>query len=85
MPRFYFDVREGDAFQEDTEGIDLPNADMAEREATAAAAEISCERVNKLGSHDLIVEVLDESRQPLVTVKLSMRLERNRHPPRKMH
>lgn len=48
MPRFYFDVREGEKFIPDEEGLEFDSLDAAEREAATAAAEI----VGELGLSD---------------------------------
>jgi len=45
MSRFYFHVRDGDEFIEDSEGIDLPSLEAAHGEAVLAAREMIAERV----------------------------------------
>jgi hypothetical protein len=43
MPRYYIDIREGEAFAEDEEGIELENIAQAQIEAAALFADISKE------------------------------------------
>lgn len=45
MPVFYFHVRNGEDFEEDPEGIDLPTVEKAEEEAILGAREILAERL----------------------------------------
>ncbi|MDR6667816.1 DUF6894 family protein [Rhizobium sp. 1399] len=45
MPVFYFHVRNGENFEEDPEGIDLPTIEKAEEEAILGAREILAERL----------------------------------------
>jgi hypothetical protein len=45
MPRYYFHVREHDAFRADPEGTELPSDDLAYEEAILAAREMLSEKV----------------------------------------
>jgi hypothetical protein len=45
MPQFYFDVREGQLFVEDEDGLEFPDLGTAEQEAIQAAASIGKERL----------------------------------------
>lgn len=45
MPRFYFHVRKGSDFEEDSDGAELPSAEAARGEALLAAREILAERL----------------------------------------
>jgi hypothetical protein len=49
MPKFFFNVRDGDRIIEDHEGIDMPAAEDAEAEALHAARELLAEQL-KFGS-----------------------------------
>ena len=40
MPRFYFNIREGNRLTRDEEGLDLPGLDAAQREAEMSGREI---------------------------------------------
>jgi hypothetical protein len=76
MPSFYFDVREGDRFIPDDEGMKLPDLDAAEREAAEAAASIGRERLPKREARDVTIEVRDEHKQRVCTVTVAMMIER---------
>jgi hypothetical protein len=81
MPRFYFDVREGMRFTPDDEGLELESLDAAEREAATTAAEIGRDRLPKGDARDVTVEVRNEHRQRVLTVTVSMQVERVEPPP----
>jgi hypothetical protein len=48
VPRFYFDVREGDSFTRDDDGLAFDSLDEAAAEAANSAAEIGCRRAMPL-------------------------------------
>ncbi len=81
MPRFYFDVREGATFVPDEEGLEFTTLDAAEREAASAAAEIGRDRLPKGDAREVTVEVRNEHRQRVLTVKVSMEIDRVEPPP----
>ena len=76
MPRFYFDVREGAGFTPDDEGLEFDSLDAAEREAACAAAEIGRDRLPKGASREVTVEVRNEHRQRVLTITVSMEVDR---------
>ena len=76
MPRFYFDVSEGDSFSCDDEGHQLESVNAAEYEAIRAAAEIGRYRLPKRLSPELCVRVRDAHGQPVLTVAVSMMVRR---------
>jgi hypothetical protein len=45
MPRYYFDIRDGDKLVEDAEGIELSDVAAAREEAVAAARELLAEHL----------------------------------------
>ena len=81
MPRFYFDLREGGMFSPDDEGLEFPDLNAAEREAAEAAAAIGRDRLPKGGSREINMEVRNEHRQRLLTVTVSLHVERVHPPP----
>ncbi|MET0527351.1 MAG: hypothetical protein ABW003_03235 [Microvirga sp.] len=81
MPRFYFDVREGTRFAPDDDGLEFPDLDAAEREAAEAAAGIGRDLLPKSDVREVTIEVSDEHRQRVLTVTVSMHLERVHPPP----
>jgi hypothetical protein len=81
VPRFYFDTREGAAFIPDDEGLELPDLDAAEREGATAAAEMGRDRLPSGDTRDITVEVSNEHRQRVLTVRVSMEIDRVAPPP----
>lgn len=59
MSRFYFDIRHGEAFVVDEEGLDLDNQREAEIEAASSRADIAKELDPRASSEDLAIEVRD--------------------------
>ncbi len=76
MSRFYFDVREGARFTPDDEGLEFASLDAAEREAATAAAEIGRDRLPKGDAREVTVELRNEHRQRVLTVTVSMEINR---------
>ncbi|HVL74287.1 MAG TPA: hypothetical protein VM434_20625 [Beijerinckiaceae bacterium] len=76
MPRYFFNVREGTRFHEDEEGLEFPDLDAAEREAAETAAAIGRDRLPKGDARDVTVEVLNEHRQRVITVTVTMEINR---------
>ncbi len=81
MPRFYFDVREGTMFVPDEEGLVFDSLDAAEREAAEAAAGIGRDRLPEGDAREVTVEVRNEHRQRVLTVKVSLEIDRVEPPP----
>ena len=76
MTRFYFDVREGARFVPDDEGVEFPGLDAAEREAAEAAASIGRDLLPRGNAPEVTIEVRNEHRQRVLTVTVSMHLDR---------
>jgi hypothetical protein len=76
MPRFYFDVRDGQRFVPDEEGLEFESLDVAEREAAAAAAEIGREHLPRGDAREVTIELRNEHRQRVLTVTVSMEIHR---------
>jgi hypothetical protein len=76
MPRFYFDVREGASFIPDEEGLEFASLDAAEHEAACTAAEIGRDRLPTGDAREVTVEVRNEPRQRVLTIKVSMEVDR---------
>ena len=81
MPRFYFDVREGPRFAPDDECLDFDSIDAGEYEAACAAAEIGRDRLPRGDSRAVTVEVKNEHQQRVLTVKVSIEVDRVEPPP----
>jgi hypothetical protein len=76
MPRFYFDIREGTRFIPDETGLEFDSLDAAEQEAASAAAEIERDQLPKGDTRAVTVELRNEHRQRMLTVTVSMEVER---------
>ncbi len=76
MPRFYFDVREGDNFTRDNEGLRFDSLDTAEYEAARGAAEMGRDCLPKSDVREVAVQVRDEHGDPILTVAVSMTVRR---------
>jgi hypothetical protein len=76
MPRCYFDVREGRLFVEDQDGLEFPDLDAVEQEAIQAAASMGKDRLPRGDTRDVTVEVRNERRQRVLTVKVSLEIDR---------
>ncbi len=76
MPRFYFDVREGRRFSSDDEGLDFPSLEAAEQEAIEAAADIGRDRLPRGDTREVTVEVCNDRRQRVLTVRVSLEIDR---------
>ena len=76
VPRFYFETREGARFTPDDEGLEFPTLDAAEREAAEAAAEMGRDRLPKGDARDVTIEVLNQHRQRVLTVTVTMQIDR---------
>jgi hypothetical protein len=81
MPRCYFDVREGTSVTSDEEGLEFDSLNAAEREAAATAAEIGRDRLPNGDSREVTVEVRNERRQRVLTITVSMNVDRVEPPP----
>lgn len=76
MPRFYFDVREGAKFTPDNGGLEFDSLDVAERAAAELAAEIGRDRLPKGEARAVTVELRNEDRQRVLTVRVLMEIDR---------
>jgi hypothetical protein len=76
VPHFYFDVREGERFIPDNEGLEFDSLDAAEHEAASAAAEIGRNLLPKGDAREVTIELRNEHRQRVLTVTVSMEIHR---------
>ena len=81
MPRFYFDVREGASFTPDNGGLEFDSLDVAERAAAELAADLGRDRLPKGEAWAVTVELKDEHRRRVLTIKVSMEVDRVEPPP----
>ena len=81
MPRFYFDLSMGASTNRDEVGSEIDSRHMAEIDARRTAGELTRDRLflwQGATSEDIRVEVKDEQRQPVLTVTVSIQVERVR-------
>ncbi|HEX2725933.1 MAG TPA: hypothetical protein VHN20_08960 [Beijerinckiaceae bacterium] len=76
MPRYYFDVCEGDHFVPDDVGLVLPNLETARDQATRALAEIARDTLPGTVQREIAIEVKDHARAPLLRAGLSFELRK---------
>jgi hypothetical protein len=76
VPRFYFDIREGTRFIPDETGLEFDSLNAAEQEAASAAAEIGRDQLPKGDTRAVTVELRNEHRQRVLTVTVSIEVER---------
>jgi hypothetical protein len=76
MPRFYFDVREGTRFVSDEGGIEFDSLDAAEHHAAQIAAEIGRDKLPSSDPREIIVELRNEHKQQVLTIKVSLEVDR---------
>jgi hypothetical protein len=84
MPRFYFDLSLGAFTNRDEVGSEIDSLDAAEIEARRSAGELTQNRLFQLQSatsENIRVEVKDEHRRPVLTVTVSIQVERARLTP----
>lgn len=69
MPRFYFNVRDGDTLIADQEGVEMPGKTAAAEEAKQAARDLLAERV-KYGEplESKRFEVVDDDGETILTL-----------------
>jgi hypothetical protein len=74
MPRFYFDVRDGDRFIRDEDGLDYSNIEAARDAATVALAEMAKDALPRAERHHIAIEVRDGAKQPLLIAGLTFEI-----------
>ena len=77
MPCFYFGIRAGSSFVPDSEVMEFPDLDTAEREAVKAAAGIAREWPSKGDPRKVMIDVRNEQGERVLTVTVAMHIERS--------
>jgi len=81
MPRYYFDLLEGDVLAVDDEGLELSSLRAVQAEAAKSLADMARDAVHGFppaaGQQNMAIEVRDNC-GPLLQVKLSLEVERLR-------
>jgi hypothetical protein len=78
MPRYYFDIREGENIAPDEEGLELPSIERVQEEAARSLADVARDAVRK--NHDgagrqMAIEVRDDDGP--VLVKFTFEIDRH--------
>jgi hypothetical protein len=77
MPRYFFDIRDGDDFFTDDEGLWFPDMKSAEREAAEAAASILRDAPKTDGRpRKITIEVRDENHNRVAGASAILEIER---------
>lgn len=79
MPRYYFDLRDGDYLAPDEEGVDLPDLVAVQNEAARAIADLARDTVRTSRSfgaaRGLVIEARDEN-GPVMRARFQFDIER---------
>jgi uncharacterized protein DUF6894 len=82
MPRYFFDLREGDESVPDEEGLELSSIERVQEEAARSLADFArdaARRVTQDGkAHQMTIEVRDDN-GPLMQVRFTIDVSRLRH------
>ena len=81
MPRYYFDIREGNDFAPDDEGLELSSIQAVQEEAARSLADMARDAVRKNhdgAGHQLAIEVRDDEGLVL-QVRFTFEIDRQRH------
>jgi hypothetical protein len=76
MPRYFFDIREGNYLAVDEEGVELPDVQAAEAEAARSLTDMARDHVLARTSHSLTIDVRDDN-GPIARAKLSWDLQKH--------
>ena len=78
MPRYYFDVRDGETFAPDDTGLDFDGIEAARDEAARALGEIAREVLPGSVARELAIEVSDGDKRPVLRTTLRFEVQRLR-------
>jgi hypothetical protein len=75
MPRYYFDIYDGENLIRDEIGVQLDDTDAAQQEAVRALPTIARDCLPDGTQRDFVIEVRDETKRPILRAKLSLTVE----------
>jgi hypothetical protein len=75
MARFFFDWRDNENFEEDDEGMELPDLGAVKTEASRALLERARDEVPGRDQHSLSIEVRDENGRPFMSIVLVLEVQ----------
>lgn len=76
MPRYYFDMQEGDRVVPDEVGVVFPDIESARDQATRALAEIARDTFPGALRREIAIDVKDDTRAPLLRARLTFELRK---------
>ena len=75
MARFYFDLRDGDEFAPDEEGVELPGIREAREEASRTLGAMSKDAMPDGQHRNMAIEVRSSDKRPLLKVAITFEVE----------
>ena len=75
MPRFYFDIRDGERFVPDEDGLEFPTVNKARDDASRTLGQMMKEAMPDGQHHDMAVEVRSDDKRPLPKVQITFDVE----------
>jgi hypothetical protein len=75
VPRFYFDIHDGERFTPDDEGLVLPDAQAARDRAVSTLPDIARDVMPDGAKRDFVVTMRDESGTAIFRASLSLQTE----------
>jgi hypothetical protein len=83
MPRYYFDLRDGDELAVDEEGVELRDIDLVQEEAARSLSDMARDAVrrttqNRQLNHRMAIEVRDDH-GPVMQVRFTFAVEKLKH------
>jgi hypothetical protein len=85
MPRYYFDIHDGETFTQDLGGLELEDVAAAQAEAQRALAEVAKDKLPDKNRRDFTATVRDEAGQTVLRITLLLRVESAPVAPRSVH
>jgi ferredoxin len=77
MPRFFFDIRDGDSFTSDDEGLEFGDIEQAQREASETLADMAKDAIRNGALPKLAIDVRANG-EPLLRTTLKIEVQRLR-------
>jgi hypothetical protein len=74
VARYFFDWRDNDSFDEDVEGMELPDLEAAKIEASRSLLEHAHDILPSFERQSLSIEVRDEHGKPLLSIILVLEI-----------
>jgi hypothetical protein len=76
VPRYYFDIRDGESFIQDDDGVDLSGIQEAKEQASRALADMARDAIPGLDVYEMAIEVSDEAKNPLLRTMFRFEVQR---------